>query len=253
MEIVSEPMDAPRSAPLVIARGGAADVAPTHTIAALETALDIGADALWLGIQLSRDGHPVALGSPALGRVTDGRGLVSALTVRELKRLDAGGWMAPRFRGQRIQTLSEVLERFRDRTRFWLELPGSSVAEEKVISTLEIYDAVAISVVAARERESLARLRAWNAEVGLAAVWTEGALEKALSQGVPARALCAAERLVTPQACTRIRAAGLECHVQMDDEPVLANRLIVPGIDAGSVDGFITSRPEPWLARIGRR
>jgi glycerophosphoryl diester phosphodiesterase len=249
MDIVSETMDAPRFTPLVIARGGAADVAPTHSIAALEAALDVGADALWLGIQLSKDGHLVALGSSALDWSTDGRGPVSALTVRELKRLDAGGWMAPRFRGQRIQTLSEVLERFRDRTRFWLELPGPAVAEEKVISTLEIYEAVAISVVAARERESLARLRAWNAEVELAAVWTEGALEKALPQGEPARALCAAERLVTTQALASIRAAGLECHVQTDDEPVLANRLILPG----GVDGFITGRPESWLARIGRR
>src|SRR3989442_1495273 len=138
MEVVSETMDGSRSAPLVMARGGAADVGPPPTIAALE----VGADALWLGIQLSRDGQPVVLGGPSLDRVTDGRGDVGALTVRELKRLDAGGWMAPRFRGQRIQTLPEVLERFRDRTRFWLELANveeasstspSPTMEEKVI------------------------------------------------------------------------------------------------------------------------
>src|SRR5205823_3682589 len=108
-------------------------------------------------------GHPVVLGGASLDRVTDGRGHVGALTVRELKRLDAGGWMAPRFRGQRIQTLPEVLERFRDRTRFWLELANveeasstspSPTIEEKVISTLEIYDAVAVSVVACARRRS---------------------------------------------------------------------------------------------------
>ncbi|PYM45444.1 MAG: hypothetical protein DME16_17520 [Candidatus Rokuibacteriota bacterium] len=257
MEVVSETMDGSRSAPLVMARGGAADVAPTHTIAALEAALEVGADALWLGIQLSKDGHPVVLGGASLDRVTDGRGHVGALTVRELKRLDAGGWMAPRFRGQRIQTLPEVLERFRDRTRFWLELANveeasstspSPTIEEKVISTLEIYDAVAVSVVACARRQSLARLRAWNAEVGRAVVWTGGALQEAIPEAGVARALCVERRLVTSDTLARIRAAGLECHVQIDDEPVLADRLIVLG-----VDGIITGRPEPWLARMGRR
>jgi len=250
-------MDGPRSTPLVIARGGAADVAPASTIAALEAALDVGADALWLGIQLSKDGHPVVLGSASLDGVSDGRGPVGALTVRELKRLDAGGWKTPRYGGQRIQTLSEVFERFRGRTRFWIALTNveevSPVLEEKVISTLEIYDAVNISVVAVGGLQSLARLRGWNAEVGLAALWTRGALEDALAEKGPARALCAAARLVTPEALARIRAAGLECHVQMDDEPVRGDRLVFPGVDARSVDGFITGRPEPWLARMGRR
>jgi glycerophosphoryl diester phosphodiesterase len=117
-----------------------------------------------------------------------------------------------------------------------------------VISTLEIYDAVALSVVACARRQSLARLRAWNAEVGLAAVWTEGALQEATPEAGVARALCVEHRLVTTDTLAQIRAAGLECHVQTDDEPVLADRLIALG-----VDGIITGQPEPWLARIGRR
>lgn len=252
MEVMRETMESRRPAPLVIARGGAADAAPAHTIAALEAALEVGADALWLGIQLSKDGHPVVFGHPLLDRVTDGSGRVSTLTVRELKRLDAGGWKAPPFRGQRIQTLQEVLERFRDRTRFWLELTNiaeaSPAIEEKVISTLEIYDAVAGSVVAAVGRESLTRIRAWSAEARLAAVWTSGTLEETLPEAGVAQALCAEGRLITEDGFARIRAAGLECHVQIDDEPALADRLIVYG-----VDGIITSRPQPLLARLGRR
>jgi glycerophosphoryl diester phosphodiesterase len=253
MEVRSETMDSRRSSPLVIARGGAADVAPASTIAAFESALDVGADALWLGIQLSKDGHPVVFGAPVLDRITDGRGRVGALTVRELKRLDAGGWKAPRFRGQRIQTLQEVLERFRDRTRFWLDLTANATEalpaiEERVISTLEIYDAVGVSVVAATGRESLTRLRTWSAEARLAAVWTRGAFEESMPDGGVAHALCTDSRLVTEDALSRIRAAGLDCHVQIDDEPALADRLIVYG-----VDGIITGRPEPLLARMGRR
>ncbi len=122
-------MEHPTGPPLVIARGGASAEAPEHTIAAFEAALDEGADALSLRVRLSRDGHPVAFGPATLERTTDGRGTVGECTVRELKRLDAGGWKGLSFRGQRVQTLQEVLERFRDRTRFWIELPDGADAQ----------------------------------------------------------------------------------------------------------------------------
>jgi glycerophosphoryl diester phosphodiesterase len=57
----------------------------------------------------------VVLHDFTLERTTDGAGLVGERTVRELKRLDAGGWYRAEFRGQRVQTLQEVLERFRHR------------------------------------------------------------------------------------------------------------------------------------------
>ena len=143
-----ETMERSAGKPIVIARGGASAEAPEHTIAAFEAALAEGADAIALRVRVSKDGHPVVFGHATLERTTDGRGPVASLTVRELKRLDAGGWKGPRFGGQRIQTLQEVLERFRDRTRFWIELPdGASTEsgiEERIVSTLEIYEAVAL-------------------------------------------------------------------------------------------------------------
>ena len=145
MEIGTETMEHAVGKPLVIARGGASAEAPEHTIAAFEAALAEGADALAVSVRLSRDGHPVAFGPATLELTTDGRGPVSERTVRELKRLDAGGWKGPRFGGQRIQTLQEVLERFRDRTRLWIELPDGTTSggttEERIVSTLEIYEA----------------------------------------------------------------------------------------------------------------
>jgi glycerophosphoryl diester phosphodiesterase len=245
-------MESPRAAPLVIARGGNTDTAPGHTIAALESALEVGADALALGIHLSRDGHPVVFGATKLERISDGRGPLGALTVRELKRLDAGGWKGPRFLGQRIQTLQEVLERFRDRTRFWLELSGSAALypeiEERVIGTLEIYDAIGVSVVVVQTRLGLASVRAWSAETRLATVWAKGPLEKALPESGLAEALWAEGKLVTEAAITRIRGAGLQCHAWIDDEPALVDRLVTHG-----VDGLITGRPGALVARLGRR
>ncbi|MCI0545666.1 MAG: glycerophosphodiester phosphodiesterase, partial [Candidatus Rokubacteria bacterium] len=112
--------------PLVIAHRGASEEAPENTIAAFELALALGADGLEVDVHLSKDDQPVVIHDFTLERTTDGAGPVRALTARELKRLDAGGWMGTRFRGQRIQNLHEVLERFRDRTRCWIELKAGS-------------------------------------------------------------------------------------------------------------------------------
>ncbi len=227
-------------------------MAPAHTIAALESALEVGADALALGIHLSKDGHPMVFGATKLERLSDGRGPLGALTARELKRLDAGGWKDPRFIGQRIQTLQEVLERFRDRTHFWLELSGNAALypeiEERVIGTLEIYDAIGVSVIVVQTRLSLLSARGCSAETRLAAVWEKGPVERALPESGLAQALWAKGKLVTEAAIATIRGAGLQCHARIDDEPALADRLVTYG-----VDGIITGRPGPVLARLGRR
>ena len=237
--------------PLVIADGGASAEAPGHTIAAFETALAEGADALGMRVRLSRDGHPVVFGPATLDRASDGSGPVEECTVRELKRLDAGGWKAPRFGGQRIQTLPEVLERFRDRTRFWIEVPGGGedhgLIEERVVSTIEIYDAVEVCLVQSADRRTLGRVRALNPDLRLAARWTAGPIGGALPQPGEAEAVCPEARLIERADVDAIRTAGLGCYVWTVDEPILADRLLGWG-----VDGIITGRPRLVRAQVDR-
>lgn len=237
--------------PIVIARGGASAEAPEHTIAAFEAALAEGADALALRVRVSKDGHPVVFGHATLEQTTDGLGPVASLTVRELKRLDAGGWKGPRFGGQRIQTLQEVLERFRDRTRFWIEphaggADGSGI-EERIVSTLEIYEAVERSLVQSADREALCRVRALNPAVPLGVLWSAGALEAALPAPGMADALCPAVEVLREADVEKIRAVGLGCYVWTVNEPALVDRLV-----GWRVDGILTDRPGLVRARVGR-
>ena len=237
--------------PLVIARGGASGDAPEHTIAAFEAALAEGADAIALRVRVSKDGHPVVFGHATLERTSDGRGPVAQQTVRELKRLDAGGWKGPRFGGQRIQTLQEVLERFRDHTRFWIELPDDAAAgsgiEERIVSTLEIYEAVERSLVQSADREALGRVRALNPAVPLGALWSAGPLDAALPASGTADALCPAVEVLREADVEKIQAAGLGCYVWTVNEPALADRLV-----GWCVDGILTDRPGLLRARVDR-
>jgi glycerophosphoryl diester phosphodiesterase len=237
--------------PLVIAHGGASADAPGHTIVAFETAIAEGADALGLRVRLSRDAHPVVFGPDALEGATDGRGQLSEHTVRDLKRLDAGRGRDPRFAGQRIQTLHEVFERFRGRTRFWIELADDGSAEsdieERVVSVIEIYGAVEHCQVQSARGAALRRVRALNPEIKLGLIWSGGGTLDALRQAAPVMdAVCVAE-VIGAADVEAIRSAGLGCYVGKADEPALVDRLV-----GWRVDGIFTGRPGMVRTRIDR-
>jgi glycerophosphoryl diester phosphodiesterase len=95
---------------MVIAHRGFSGRAPENTLASFRRAMEIGSDMIELDVQLSQDGKVVILHDDTLERTTNGRGRVADFTLAELKQLDAGSWFGPRFSGQRIPTLNEVLE-----------------------------------------------------------------------------------------------------------------------------------------------
>ncbi len=95
--------------PRVIGHRGAAAAAPENTLASLRKAKELGASWVEFDVKLTRDGHPVLIHDERLERTTSGRGEVALTTLEELQKLDAGGWFAPAFRGERVPTLEAAL------------------------------------------------------------------------------------------------------------------------------------------------
>jgi glycerophosphoryl diester phosphodiesterase len=95
---------------LCIGHRGASARAPENTLASFETAIGDGADGLEFDVRLTRDGVPIVLHDATVDRTTSGRGTVAALDLARIRRLDAGSWFAPRFRGERVPTLAETLD-----------------------------------------------------------------------------------------------------------------------------------------------
>lgn len=125
--------------PLLFAHRGASIEAPENTLEAFGIALKLGTHVLELDVQESRDGHVMVIHDAELDRTTDGTGPVSARTLRELKRLDAGfrfkdiqGRTRYRGRGVRIPTLPELLEAFPDAS-FNVEIKADS---ERLVDTV---------------------------------------------------------------------------------------------------------------------
>ncbi|HET6877175.1 MAG TPA: glycerophosphodiester phosphodiesterase family protein [Jatrophihabitans sp.] len=82
----------PPGRPMVVAHRGASSLAPEHTLAAYETAIADGADALECDVRMTRDGHLVCVHDRTVNRTSDGTGLVSELDLRTLEQMDFSSW-----------------------------------------------------------------------------------------------------------------------------------------------------------------
>ncbi len=233
-----------RARPLLVAHGGASAAAPEHTIPAYEAAIRAGADALELDVHLSADDQLVVIHDTTLDRTTSGRGRVRAHTLAELKRLDAGRWFGRAFRGQRLQTLSEVLERFRDRVVFAVALRGGSEVypgiEERLVGLLQIYEVTDRAHVVSDDQQALARCRALDRGLRLGARLLGRPLAPpAIAPPGALDALWLPADLVSEADVAACRASGLDCYVWVVSDGEAARRLRGWG-----VGGIVTDRPE---------
>ncbi|EHK2888008.1 phage tail protein [Vibrio parahaemolyticus] len=91
-----------------IAHRGAVTAYPENTLPAIYASQ--GVDAVEFDVQLSSDKHWVVMHDSTVDRTTDGTGPVNALTLAQLKALDAGSWKGEHHKNTRVPTLGEVLE-----------------------------------------------------------------------------------------------------------------------------------------------
>lgn len=244
----------PRAFRLVAHRGAPA-VAPEHTIPAYEAAVRAGATALELDVRQTADEQLVVIHDERLERTTDGTGVVSDLTVRELKRLDAGRWFGRAFRGQRIQTLAEILERFRDRVGFSVDLQGGSDfhpgIEERVVTLLQLYGVVASAMVTSLDHHALVKCRDLDPELATGAIVNGRLLAPGdLAPRGVLDALFLPARLTRERDVLACREAGLDCYLWLVDDPAA-----VPTLRTWGVAGLVTDRIElmgPAVTPAGR-
>jgi glycerophosphoryl diester phosphodiesterase len=81
--------------PSVVAHRGASDVSPEHTLAAYSRAIDSGADGLECDVRLTADGHLVCVHDRRIDRTSNGRGVLSTMSLEELSTFDWGSWKNP--------------------------------------------------------------------------------------------------------------------------------------------------------------
>jgi glycerophosphoryl diester phosphodiesterase len=91
------------------AHRGAMATHPENTIPGFLAAIDAGAHMIEFDVALTRDSQIVVIHDATVDRTTNGSGKVSDYSLADIKKLDAGSWKAPEFKGTTIPTLDETL------------------------------------------------------------------------------------------------------------------------------------------------
>jgi glycerophosphoryl diester phosphodiesterase len=255
--------------PLFFAHRGGSGLAPENTLPAFERGLALGADALELDIQTTREGEIVVIHDQTVDRTTNGAGPVSGYTLEELRRLDAGYRFTPDdgqsypYRGQGvvIPTMREVFERFPN-TRINLDLKESSPDRERSLwELIREYEAFDRILVASGEvHQAIIRFRQFSA--GRVATSASEAEIRRFFYATKARAtrwlrpaydaLQIPEthrgiRIVSPAFVGAAHRLGIDVHVWTVDERSAMERLL-----ALDVDGIMTDRPDVLAEVLAR-
>jgi len=96
--------------PKVIGHRGAAGHAPENTLAGFRAAKALGVSWVEFDVHLTADGRCVVVHDDTIDRTTDGEGEVGRMMLEEIASYDAGAWFDPRFAGETIPTLEEVID-----------------------------------------------------------------------------------------------------------------------------------------------
>lgn len=136
---------------LLIAHRGASAIAPEHTLASYQLAMDMDADYIEIDLQMTKDGVLVAFHDDTVDRTTDGSGKVAEMDLADIKKLDAGSWFnaenpdraKEEYVGVQVPTLEEIFSAFGDSANYYIESkqPDQSEGmEEKLLELLNQFE-----------------------------------------------------------------------------------------------------------------
>lgn len=124
----------------VVAHRGAHIGIPENTLASYEAAIAMGVDFVEVDLRTTRDGHIVSVHNKDIDSyVTNGeQGLVSEMTLEQLKQLDIGSRISLHWSNERIPTFEEILGLCKGRVGIYLDLKDASV--EKLVYFVKKWD-----------------------------------------------------------------------------------------------------------------
>lgn len=106
----------------IIAHRGASHDAPENTLAAFQLAWQRGADGVEGDFYLSSDGRIVCIHDRETKRVAAKNYVVAETNFEKLRSLEVGSWKDPRWHGEKIPSIEEVLATVPNEKKIFIEL-----------------------------------------------------------------------------------------------------------------------------------
>jgi glycerophosphoryl diester phosphodiesterase len=236
--------------PRVLAHRGGGVLAPENTLAGLREGLRRGYRAIEYDIMLARDGVPVVMHDPYLGRTVAGSGNVYDYDAAELALLDAGGWFAREHEGEPVPLLVEFAT-FCKAHGVWMNMEIKPAADADIetgatvarIAAALFADEIAsgamdkVPLLSSFSMLALASAREVAPQVPRACLMSELPPDwERRAREVGAIAIHTNHKHLTPQLAQEVRAAGYGLFCYTVNHPARARALLRWGVEAFCTD-----------------
>ncbi|MGF2713130.1 glycerophosphodiester phosphodiesterase [Bacillus cereus] len=238
-----------------IAHRGASAYAPEHTIAAYTLGQQLKGDDIEIDLQMTKDGHLIAVHDETLNRTTNGAGLVKEHSLVDIKQLNAGSFFNKKhpslakkeFEDAKVPTLEEIIETFGHNANYYIETKSPDEyprMEEKLLEIINHYQINDKVIIQSFSEESLRKIHNLNANIPLvqllsykkAVQLTESEIEKYKTYCI---GLGMNYKYIDATYVKTIQKFGLEVHPFTVDNEKDMKKLISWG-----VDGMFTNYPD---------
>jgi glycerophosphoryl diester phosphodiesterase len=239
--------------PRIVAHRGGGKLAPENTLAAMRCGLAHGFHAVEFDVMLAKDGVPVLMHDPYLGRTVAGSGSIADYTSTELAGMDAGKWFGPQFAGEPVPRYEEVVA-FCKANGIWMNVeikpvPGTERETGAVVGafTQRLYAAEIAAVQAGASAAALPLFSSFAIDAVAAARDTAPAIPRGLLMdtvaadwraqldAIGAVALHTNHKSLSRELAHAIRQAGFGLFCYTVNDPERAREIRTWG-----VDGFCT-------------
>ena len=232
----------------VTAHRGSSRTAPENSISAVRQAIEDGANFAEIDVQETRDGVIVVIHDTDLKRVTGLGKKIWEVTYDEIKTLDAGSWFSPRFAGERIPTLQQMLDLAGGKIKLNIELKFNGHDQrlaERVVDIVEKNRFESRAVITSLDYGGLKRVKQLNERIPVGHIVSAsiGDITRLETDFLSLQA-----SLATPKLIDAARQQDLGIHVWTVNNP----KTMVTMISRG-VDNIITDEPAVLAALLGQR
>ncbi|HDR4724475.1 glycerophosphodiester phosphodiesterase [Bacillus cereus group sp. Sample62] len=238
-----------------IAHRGASAYAPEHTISAYKLGQQLKGDYIEIDLQMTKDGHLVAMHDETVNRTTNGTGLVKEHTLEEIKQLNAGSFFNEKhpslakkeFEDAKVPAIEEIIETFGHNANYYIETkspdeyPGM---EEKLLEIIKHYEISDKVIIQSFSEASLQKIHSLDVNIPLVqllpykktAQLTELEIKNYKTYCI---GLGMNYKYIDSAYVKRIKRHGLEVHPFTVDNQTDMKKLLLWG-----VDGMFTNYPD---------
>ena len=241
------PFDGVMKYPRLCAHRGFSTVAPENSMPAFGAAVALGAEEIEFDLWATRDGVLVSCHDDTLDRVSNGHGKIYDHTYEELLALDFGFKRGEKFRGLKIPTFEEILQKFAGRVvmnihvKIW-DCKRENPMIEEMVALIRKYDCEKHVYFMTTNDAMIRRVMAYAPDIAVCVGWDGNhdpmsMVDRAIELGAYKVQLF--KPYFNAETVKKAHAHGILCNVFYADDPEEARTYFEMGIDTVLTNDYL--------------